>query len=82
MLSLFYQLTTIAESNPIRGAYFTYYNEIRRLVVRASTVFNQSNSLIAIFFNSFIAQNRVPAIRTRNMNIMAAIHDTGMTHFY
>jgi len=27
------------------------------------------------------AQNRVPALRTRNMNIMAAIHDTGMTHF-
>ena len=27
------------------------------------------------------AQNRVPAIRTRNMNIMAAIHDIGMTHF-
>jgi len=26
------------------------------------------------------AQNRVPAIRTRNMNVMAAIHDTGMTH--
>jgi hypothetical protein len=27
------------------------------------------------------AQNRVPVIRTRNMNVMAAIHDTGMTHF-
>ena len=27
------------------------------------------------------AQNRVPAIRTRNMNVMAAIHDAGMTHF-
>ena len=27
------------------------------------------------------AQNRVPAIRTRNLNIMAAIHDTGMTLF-
>jgi len=27
------------------------------------------------------AQNRVPAIRTRNINIMAAIHDTGITHF-
>jgi len=27
------------------------------------------------------AENRVPAIRTRKMNVMAAIHDTGMTLF-
>jgi hypothetical protein len=31
----------MAENKPLRGAYLTCSNEIRRLVVRASTEYNQ-----------------------------------------
>ena len=37
----------MADNNPLRGAYLTCSNEIRRLVVRASVVNHQSNSFIA-----------------------------------
>ena len=40
----------MADNNPLRGAYLTCANEIRRLVVRASTEYPQSNSYIAEFF--------------------------------
>ena len=40
----------MADNNPLRGAYLTCANEIRRLVVRASTEYHQSNSYIAEFF--------------------------------
>jgi len=44
-----YQFFTMAENNPVRGTYLTYSNEIRRIVVH-STVYNESNSFISIFF--------------------------------
>ena len=66
--------------------YLTCSNEIRCLVIRASTEYNQSNSFIANLFKISLktvqrelikedqrAQNRVPAIRTRNLNIMILI---------
>jgi len=37
----------MADNNPLRGAYLTCSNEIRRLVVRASVVNHQSNAEIA-----------------------------------
>jgi transposase len=37
----------MADNNPLRGAYLTCSNEMRRLVVRASVVNNQNNSLNA-----------------------------------
>ena len=40
----------MADNNPLRGAYLTCSNEIRRLVIRASTEYNQSNSFIANLF--------------------------------
>ena len=40
----------MADNNPLRGAYLTCSNEIRRLVVRSSIEYNQSNSYIANFF--------------------------------
>jgi len=49
-----HKLNTMAENNPIRGAYLTCSNEIRRLVVRASTVYNQSNSFIVVFFRNSV----------------------------
>jgi transposase len=38
----------MADNNPLRGAYLKCSNEIRRLVVRSSTVSHQSNSIIAV----------------------------------
>ena len=40
----------MADNNPLRGAYLTCCNEIRRLVVRSSIEYNQSNSYKANFF--------------------------------
>jgi transposase len=40
----------MAENNPLRGAYITCSNEVRRLVVRSSIEYNQSNTYIAEYF--------------------------------
>ena len=40
----------MADNNPLRGSNLTCSNEIRRLVVRASTEYNQSNSFISNIF--------------------------------
>jgi transposase len=44
----------MANNNPIRAEYLTCSNESRRLVVRASTEYNQSNSYISNFFKIHI----------------------------
>jgi hypothetical protein len=40
----------MGDDNPLRGAYLTCSNEIRRLVIHASTELNQGNTFIAAFF--------------------------------
>ena len=40
----------MADNNPLRGPNLTCSNEIRRLVIRASTEYNQSNSFISNIF--------------------------------
>ena len=40
----------MAEINPLRGAYLTCSNEVRRLVIRSSIEYNQNNNYIANFF--------------------------------
>ena len=41
----------MADNNPLRGVYLTCANEVRRLVVRSSVEYHQSNAYIAEFFN-------------------------------
>ena len=59
----------MADNNPLRGAYLTCANEIRRLVVRSSVEYHQSNAYIAEiltfqkelfneFYQSFITMKR------------------------
>ena len=45
----------MADNNPHRGPNLTCSNEIRRLVVRASTEYNQSNSFISDIFKISLA---------------------------
>jgi len=40
----------MVDINPIRGAYISCSNEIRRLVIHASTVNHQSNTQLALTF--------------------------------
>jgi transposase len=40
----------MGDDNPLRGAYLTCSNEIRRLVIPASVELNQGNSFIAAFY--------------------------------
>ena len=40
----------MGDDNPLRGAYLTCSNEIRRLVIHASVEMNQANSFIAALF--------------------------------
>jgi hypothetical protein len=39
----------MGDDNPLRGAYLTCSNEIRRLVIHASTELNQGNTFLAAF---------------------------------
>ncbi len=44
----------MGDDNPLRGAYLTCSNEIRWLVIYASTELNQDNTFIAAFFKILI----------------------------
>ena len=61
----------MADNNPLRGAYLTCANEIRRLVVHASTEYHQSNSYIAEFFK--ISKRTVQTVIQRNVHISLMI---------
>ena len=41
----------MADNNPLRGAYLTCANEIRRLVVRSSVEYHQHNNCSIIYNN-------------------------------